>query len=238
METMASDELADLAALADIGEIAGPLAHEFNNVLNTLLLHVAILEPAISDSLRCDLAEIRKQAGAVTELVRQFQHYRKRQLPAPGLLDLNEVVRQTVAKFSAQDARFATTVAVELDPELPGIAAKASDVNRLCKFLLGNAHAAALTSRGSLGVRTYRGPQDRVTLHVEDSGPSLDPESLSSAFELALLPRPGTSRLELAACKSIVRRSEGTIHAANRPEGGMTVIVEWQGDNGSLSKSG
>jgi signal transduction histidine kinase len=238
VETMASEELADLAALADIGEIASPLAHEFNNVLNTLLLHVAILEPAMDDSLRSDLAEMRKQAYAVTELVRQFQHYRKRQQPARSLLDLNQVVRQTVAKLSALDARFATSVAVDLEPGLPGIAAKAADVNRLCRFLLGNAHAAGLPTGGSLEVRTCLGPNDSVKLHVGDSGPSFYPECLSSAFELALLPRPGTNRLELAACKSIVRRLEGSIHAANRPEGGVTVIVEWQGGNSTMSKNG
>jgi C4-dicarboxylate-specific signal transduction histidine kinase len=232
MEKASADDRARLAELADRGEIAGPVTHEFNNVLNTVVLQLAIIEPEMSPEARADLAVIRKQAEALTELVRQFQRYRKREPSSRCSTNLNEVIRSAGEILTLREPGFQDSLTIELEPGLPEIEARFSDIERLCRFLLENAFAAAARQAHSITVRTSLGIKGKVTLQIDDCGPCIDARSLDSAFELAMTPRAGTQRLELAACKSIVRRSDGEIRAANRPEGGVSVFVEWQGLNG------
>src|SRR5262245_1445318 len=52
---------AHLEWLATLGELAGPVVHEFNNFLNTVSLQLAILEREASPELLADLIEIRRQ---------------------------------------------------------------------------------------------------------------------------------------------------------------------------------
>ena len=67
--------------LANTGEMAGPLAHEFNNFLNVVLLHAALMEPELPEQLRSEWMELRRQAATMTALVKQFQQYRRRRQP-------------------------------------------------------------------------------------------------------------------------------------------------------------
>lgn len=46
-------ELDELDALATFGELAGPMVHEFNNLLNVLLLQVAVLEHTLPEGAAC-----------------------------------------------------------------------------------------------------------------------------------------------------------------------------------------
>jgi signal transduction histidine kinase len=210
-------------ALADIGEMASPLAHELNNFLNALLLHVAVLEIKMPPDQREGLTQIRQQGKQMAAMVQQFQQYERRP-PSEGLTtDLNEVLRQSV---ESTNNTVSGGVAVRLEPE-PGqlvVAGAAAEIERLCKFLLKNA-VAVTRPGGQVVIKTAR-VADKAVLCVEDTGPSMPPDQLTELFAAYPQQRPGTSSFELAACKGITRRLQGTIVPENRPEGGIRVTVE------------
>jgi signal transduction histidine kinase len=214
--------------LADVGEIAATVSHEFNNWLNTVLLHVAILEREMPEKFRADLGEIRRQGAAVTEIVRQFQHYRQNQRPPIRVVDLNRVIEE----IARPHARAETGVFLRLAPDLPGVAARAGELERLCSFLIRNAVAASVPSGGIVTLRTLR-EEDKVQLHVEDTGPRVQPALLPHLFEGSISARPETSPLELAACKMIARRLQGTVRAGNLAAGGLAIVVELPAGPGS-----
>ena len=60
------EELAEQLRLADIGEVAGMMAHEFNDVLNTILLHVALLEQSASTRQLLAVAETVERSRVVS----------------------------------------------------------------------------------------------------------------------------------------------------------------------------
>ena len=78
-----AEEAAGSARLADIGEAAGSIAHEFNNLLNALLLHVAVLELKLPPETHAGLHEVRRQATEAAALIHHFQNYRRRPRAAP-----------------------------------------------------------------------------------------------------------------------------------------------------------
>jgi signal transduction histidine kinase len=240
-------ELELQSSLANAGELAGPLAHEFNNFLNIVLLHIALLEAEIPEKLRGDLTELRRQGASMTSIVKQFQQYRRRQQSVQQPADVNRLVLAAARSLAGSPAdsdqglviRLPPSYKIEstglrpaavplellLAPNLPPALGSATDLKRLCIFLLTNAAAATAAVGGSVTVRTELG-DNLVLLRVEDTGPSVSPELLLKLLEPAGAGRAGTNSLELAACETLVRRLHGKIRCEERVQGGLSVLVE------------
>jgi signal transduction histidine kinase len=234
------------SSLANTGELAGPLAHEFNNFLNIVLLHVALLETEIPERLRPDLMELRRQGAGMTSLVKQFQQHRRRLLAVQEKVHLNGVVQEVIRALTGPQSEPSQGLAIKLPPsptiagldrpaavpltlalapELAPVLGSAADLRRLCTFLLMNAAAAAGQLGGSVAIRT-ESSDGKVRLQVEDTGPSVSADSLLQLFEPTTTARPGTNSFELAACEAVVRRLHGKIRCENRADAGLAIIVE------------
>jgi len=208
------EEVAYEQLQADIGELAGLVTHEFNDVLNAMLLHVAVLEQSLPRNGRSELLEIRKQGKDIAGLIRQLQRYRQSQRPEDRAVDLNRIISDTVATFPE---RLQARVVMHLEPELTPVVGNAADIARLLTFLLRNALAASPADAEVEACTSRTGGS--AMLVIEDRGPVLPPDHLSSCFDLYASPREGTNSLELAACKRLARRLQGDLRCENRQEG-------------------
>jgi two-component system C4-dicarboxylate transport sensor histidine kinase DctB len=215
----AKHDPSDENRLADLGEMAGFLGHEFNNFLNSVLLQLAILQHKLPPSFHGDLAEMQRQGKRMANLVRHLHQYRRDRRSSSQPLDVNEVVRDVAGEW-----KHTTPLTVKLADEPLQILGTRSDVRRLCSFLLRNAAAAMAPGEGAVSLETAA-DSAVIRLRVEDTGPSVAEDELVHLFD-ASQGRAGTSFLELAACASLARRLEGTIQAANRSEGGLTIRVD------------
>jgi signal transduction histidine kinase len=210
--------LHELSALADAGESAAALAHEVNDFLNVLHLQLAVLELKTPPDARGDLIELQRQAKQLAELTRHWQRSRFHP-PQFRPIDLGLMLHRLDLGPGAAGVR------IDVEPNVPPIQGVTSDVRRLVTFLIKNAVSAMGPGPRQVLVRAERAERG-VRLLVEDSGPNLPDESLARAFEPAFAGRPGTDRLELAACRGIVRRMNGTIRAENVATSRFAVIVE------------
>ena len=219
--TLAPDPtvLADEVALADVGELAGPLTHEVNNLLNNLTLHLAVMQQLGSASLTPDLEAIRRQIANFAGVVSRFQR-RRRQYDRgePPLIDLNAMVSEA-ARLQPPDS-----VSLELDDHLPGVRGFPTDLGRLCRFLLANGVRAVPSSSPPVVARTQQ-TADGVQLLVEDMGPEIAPELLPRIFDPGNECREGMCCLELASCRTLMRRLHGTLLASQRPGGGLIMTA-------------
>jgi PAS domain S-box-containing protein len=79
-----------------IGQLAGGVAHDFNNLLTAIGGNVGLARKQLApDSPACsNLDEIRKAVDSAAHLTRQLLAFARRQVVAPKVLDLNEVIRQ------------------------------------------------------------------------------------------------------------------------------------------------
>jgi signal transduction histidine kinase len=254
IETLA-EEAAGEDRLADMAEASIPIAHEFNNFLNGLLLHTAVLKIQLPEEAQDGLVEIRRQALAAAALIQQFQHYRRRHESPHLSVDLNRAVRGALAALGAEipdnspstpangetpsprrltlpygkangSAPAPVHVRLDMTTEAPRLMGVFNDLKRLCIFLLRSAAGAAAGQGGQIAVQTTCAA-GKVVLKVEDAGPPVSQEQLAHLFEPSAAGRDGTSSLELAACKTITRRFAGTIRAEASREGGVTFVVEW-----------
>lgn len=240
-----ADEATSNARMAEIAEASIPVAHEFNNFLNALLLHTAVLKYQLPEAMHQGLADLRQQAMSVAGLIQQFQHYRRRQPSAHAAVDLNVAIRAAVEALAARgeaapssgDTSLAAVVApggaagirVPVRLELAAEAVAPGpwvDLKRLCTFLIRNAAGAAAAAGGEITIRTtFEG--GRLTLRVEDGGAAAPPERLPHLFEPGAPGREGTNPLELAACKTLARRLQAALRVENGVEGGAAFVAEW-----------
>jgi signal transduction histidine kinase len=227
------------ARLADLGELAGPLIHEVNNYLNNLTLHLALLQQqAPGGPLSEDLQSLRRQASHVGAQLQRFQRHRHGAPPSPARVRVDEVVAEAAAELTAhpQEGHNGVPILVDLDgepadgrialklalaPEVAPVQGQAADLRRLCRFLLRNAVRSG-ASTVTAAVSCHDG---RVEVTVEDTGADLTATQATRIFDPGHECREGMCCLELAACRSIVRRLQGRIEARPRSGGGLLVVV-------------
>jgi len=226
--------------MADVGELAGSLVHEFNNLLNTWTLHLALLEQQ-TPGAAADLQGLRQHMKRMTAQVGRFQRYRQGEPPSQTA-DVAEAARRALEALSlkpqdgldgipltieAADKAAPGDVAVTLDlpPHPLPVLAYPADLERLFRFLLRNAARGARQGGGTV---TLRGAidNDRILLSLEDTGPAVPEALLPHYFEADQKCRDGMCGLEMAACRSVVRRLSGRMSARHRPGGG--IIVDFQ----------
>ena len=225
-----------------IGQLAGGVAHDFNNLLTGIIGHVGLLqeEPGLSDLAREDLAQIQRSADRAASLTRQLLAFSRRQVLAPRVLDLNEVVAgclSTLRRLVGERIQVVSVPAASLDPivadpnQLEQILSQLSAYARDSMPERGHARAAAPGRSGWTMIETGRLQGLRagsyVALQVRDTGRGLDPATLERIFEPFFGPGPAgdASGLGLASVYGIVKQSGGHIDVASEPGAGTSFTI-------------
>jgi signal transduction histidine kinase len=223
-ERASREERERLAWLGNVSELTSIVSHEFNNLLNGILLHVAVLKQDVPKEMQSELDVIRGLGNNAALLIKQLQKYNSKRRGSLQPVDLNQLVRDAVAERQAREP--ALTLQVDLDPELPPAQAKPFEVGRLLSLLIDQARAAMGSHPGPISIRTLRAG-NRPQLHVEDVGPPIDETLLPRIFEPFTVVRPGGDEAALAVCHTLVRHLHASMRAENRPAMGVAFTIEF-----------
>jgi PAS domain S-box-containing protein len=230
--------LSQLGRAAEIAQLAGGIAHEFNNLLTGILGHVDLLldETTLSPEAREDLAQIRQAADRAAILSRHLVAFSRRPHLAPRSLDLNQLISEMRSAIR-QVVGSAIEVSYELEDGLEPVLADPSQLEQTL-IQLGLHGRASMPGGGKLRLRTGRAqveellatgragprPGSYVTLEISHSGPGLSAETLAHVFD-----RPGggagDDAVDLSSVAGIVRQSGGHVAAETVPGGGTTLTL-------------
>ena len=182
--------------LEAIGQLAGGVAHDFNNVLLVIRGYSSVLRSSLQDPQHiADVDEIAKAADRATDLTRQLLAFGRRQALAPQLISLAEVVRETQRMLQrAMPANIA--IEADLGEGVPRVVADPAQIESAIVNLSFNARDA-LEGGGritlSVGEATLTGAEEAiappltpgryVTLSVVDDGPGIADDVLPHVFE-------------------------------------------------------
>jgi len=219
-----------------VGQLAGAIAHDFNNMLTVISGYAEHLQIALDDELGEMAGEIRTAADRSADLTRQLLAFSRRQVLEPQVLGLNEMVRRLenlLARLIGE------TIAIELDlaHDLGSVRADPGQVEQVIVNLAINARDA-MPEGGRLRIETARfqgrppgadgeGEGDWVLLRVQDTGHGMDEATLRRVFEPFFTtkePGKGTG-LGLSTVEGIVRQSGGEVAIRSRAGEATTVDV-------------
>jgi PAS domain S-box-containing protein len=216
-----------------LGQLAGGVAHDFNNVLAAISGYAELLhgDLAADDPRRHDLDEILKAADRATSITRQLLAFSRHEAPAAVRLDLVEVVHELSRMLRAL---LPATIALSVSPERGAppidVLADRSQLEQVIMNLTVNARDA-MPAGGTLSVdvRTGTSPETAHTavLEVRDTGIGMSPDVQAHVFEPFFTtkePGRGTG-LGLATVYGIVRQHSASIEIASAVGEGTTVTV-------------
>jgi len=225
--------------LDSLGQLAGGVAHDTNNMLSVIIGYADLLleDPAFADGpARQHLEQIRKAASHSGDLTRQLLAFARKQAIEPRPVDLNALVDETQAMLRRLIGENHSLVwkpatslwMVWIDP---------SQVGQALVNLVVNARDA-LPGAGTILLETFNQtvdeayaqshldarPGDYVALSVTDTGRGMDPEVLSHIFEPFFTTKEvgkGTG-LGLAMVYGILRQNGGFVSVESAPGRGST----------------
>lgn len=226
--------------LEAIGQLAGGVAHDFNNVLAVILMQAdQALEEAADSPLRASLLDIKHAAERAASLTRQLLLFSRRQVMQEVALDLNEVVTN-LAKMLRRILGEDIQLRIDLHGKPLWIRADAGMIDQVLMNLSVNARDA-MPSGGRLTVATDACPVDVIPpqgharapevrycrLIISDSGCGIAPDVLPKIFEpffTTKAPGKGTG-LGLATVYGIVEQHKGWLEVASEVGRGSTFQV-------------
>lgn len=141
-------EQAELASFALIGHAFLGLAHEMNNVLNSMMLQTSVVELRVDAQGRQELAAVRQHGAQAVGLLRMLQHVVQEQGVENYSVDLNSVI----AAILEEDAELRRRVSPYLSPNVSVIQGTRSAVKQLLYLLLkGVCTASQATVKAAIG---------------------------------------------------------------------------------------
>lgn len=208
------------------------IAHEFRHALTPLNAYVKMLDEALAqpnidkEKLSSLSARIRRQTDTAFDLVNQYMDYSRPLTPRFALVDINDLLRQSLEEFKAE----LENRKIVLQSRLVGNAGAEVDEKMLTQVLrnvIGNA-IQATDKEGSLVVETNLG-EGEVVIAIRDTGTGIKPEHLPHIFEIGFTTKSGVrgAGIGLALSKRIIEEAHnGSIVIDNNPVGsGATVVI-------------
>ncbi len=174
---LTQDQLVQAEKMRALGELAGGMAHDFNNSLCGALgfIELALLEKSLPPSCRAYLESARLCALDAAHTVRRVQDFARwqRHELTVQLLDVNDLVRQTVEltrhKWESLGHARSTPIQVEVEALATAwVSGSAAELREVLTNLIFNA-ADAMPQGGILTVRTWSTATD-VYMAVRDTG--------------------------------------------------------------------
>ena len=228
--------------LAVVGQLAGGVAHDFNNILTAILGISQLLLDDLpkQDPMRDDVESISRVGHRAVDLVKQLLAFSRRQILQPKYLNLNEILRE-VENMLCRVIGENIMLAVHTDPLLGKVLADPVQIEQIILNLCVNARDA-MPDGGKLILETKNvhldrsycqlgkvslSPGDYVLLAVSDTGEGMSSEVKAKIFEPFFTtkePGEGTG-LGLSTVYGIVKQSNGDILVYSEPGKGTTLKI-------------
>jgi len=231
-------QLTQAQKMEGIGQLAGGVAHDFNNMLGVIIGYSELILDDMDPSqrFRAELEEIQKAARRSADLTRQLLTFARKQTVAPRVLDLNQTVEGMLSMLRRLIGENINLMwmpgnglwPIKMDP---------SQIDQILANLCVNARDA-IAGVGKITVATentslteeycatHAGsmPGEYVRIAVSDTGNGMDKETLAHIFEPFFTTKgvgKGTG-LGLATVYGAVKQNNGFINVCSEPGRGTT----------------
>jgi len=234
-------QLRQVQKLESIGQLAGGVAHDFNNILAAIMMHLSLLHqnPSLDEETTEALKELEVETKRAANLTRQLLMFSRRSVMQPRIVDVNEVV-QNLLKMLRRLLGENIAITFESKPELPAVEADVGMIEQVLLNLAVNARDAMpkggrltiVTNTVELDDEAVKQNSERragnfVSLAVTDTGQGMDEGTLKRIFEPFFTTKEvgkGTG-LGLPTAYGIIKQHQGWIEVHSQSGCGSTFEV-------------
>jgi PAS domain S-box-containing protein len=223
-----------------VGRLAGGIAHDFNNLLMVISGYTEFLLERLGSApeLRAPAQEIASAAERASSLTRQLLAFSRKQMLAPKIVDLNDVVTENIKMLTRMIGEDIDLVMVP-GPNLWAVRADSGQIEQVIMNLAVNARDA-MPSGGKLTIEITNvtlddayarmhaplQPGDYVMVAISDTGAGMDTETQSHIFEPFFTTKgPKGTGLGLSTVYGIIKQSGGYIWVYSEVGRGTTFKI-------------
>ena len=227
--------------LEAVGQLAGGVAHDFNNILAAIIMQLGFLQadPDLTQEMRQALMELGSEAQRAATLTRQLLMFSRRSVLAVKPLDLNEVVANLLKMLNRL---IGENIRLRFDSgnHLPSVEADAGMLEQVLVNLVVNARDAmpkggeitiatslALFDEADVALNPSRHQGRFICLAASDTGSGMNEATLKRIFEPFFTTKEsgkGTG-LGLATVHGIVTQHKGWVEVESEVDKGTTFRV-------------
>jgi two-component system cell cycle sensor histidine kinase/response regulator CckA len=236
-------QVAQATKMQVVGQLAGGVAHDFNNILTAIIGHcdLMLMRHTPGDSDYDDIQQIKSNSNRAAGLTRQLLAFSRQQTLRPQVLQLPDVVSEVshlLKRLLSENIELIVKHGRNLGP----IRADPGQLEQVIVNLAVNARdAMAEKGGGTLSIQTYAVKSDQVAelgsdilpvadysaLSVTDTGTGIAPSVLGKIFEPFFTTKEvgkGTG-LGLSTVYGIVKQSGGFIFADSKVGEGSRFVI-------------
>ena len=232
-ERVSMEERIESERIDSIVRLAAGVAHELGNPLNSLTIHLQLIERKIkklseqadaaklAESLLVCQGEVERLDGIITHFLEAVRP----QKPELNELDLLRLVEEVLRVQEAELSDRTLGVKVEFSEELPTILGDSDQIKQVFFNLIKNA-MEAMQPNGSLRIIARR-DDDYVYLQFVDTGSGISGEDLSKVFQAYYTTKKGGHGLGMMIVERIIRAHGGHINIESRKEAGTAITLQF-----------
>jgi PAS domain S-box-containing protein len=238
---MLEDQLAQSQKMEAVGQLAGGVAHDFNNILTAITGYSDMLVRKLrtDDPLYQNAEEIRKASERASALTRQLLAFSRKQVLKAEVVDLDAVVTD-ISKMLQRVIGEHIQLVTRSKASRAHVKADRGQIEQVILNMAVNARDA-MTAGGTLIIetdvvtpdgdffRTHKNlvPGNYVLMRISDTGTGMPPEVKARIFEPFFTTKEkgkGTG-LGLATCYGIVTQTGGQLTVDSAPGKGTTFSI-------------
>jgi len=235
-------QLLQAEKMAALGQTISGVAHELNNPLATILSWAERLSSraTLEEPMRQGLETILGESERAARIVRNLLTFARKRQTTRAMIDINQVIRETLA-LRAYDQRLSNITVIDaLAAGLPQVFADGHQMQQVLLNLIINAEQAMLGAhgRGVLVLRTWHdADRECVILEINDDGPGVPDELQPKIFDPFFTTKEiGTGTgLGLTVAYAIIQEHGGRIRLESQPNAGASFYVEVPISGGKLA---
>lgn len=240
-ESKLKRQVAQATKMQAIGQLAGGVAHDFNNILTAIIGHcdLMLMRHTPGDSDYDDIQQIKSNSNRAAGLTRQLLAFSRQQTLRPQILQLPDIVAD-VSNLLKRLLGENVKLDVSHGRNLGAVRADPGQLEQVIVNLAVNARDA-MPEGGTLNIQTYGVPAikvremrqqilpvgDYTALRVSDTGLGIPPDILAKIFEPFFTTKElgkGTG-LGLSTVYGIVKQSGGYIFAESELGRGASFVI-------------
>ncbi|NOX98309.1 MAG: PAS domain-containing protein [Verrucomicrobia bacterium] len=211
--------------------LAAGVAHEIGNPLNSLNIHLQLVQRKLKkvddQALREEVDELLEVArGEIQRLdfiVEKFLSAVRPTQPRIESVDLNDLVQNAVKFMAAEIQDRGINVKLKLNPDVPNLPLDKDQMKQALYNLIRNA-CQAIGSDGELEIDVDK-DDFNVSIRIADSGPGITAEEVGKVFEPYFTTKKAGSGLGLLIVRRIVREHGGEVEFNSEEGKGATVTI-------------
>ena len=230
-ESMESERVSSILLLA-----AG-VAHELGNPLNSITIHLQLMERQLAkleqtpvhEKLAGSIEVCRNEVSRLDGIIKNFLEAVRPQIPDFQTLNLNEVLEESLEFQSNELEDRGITVEIDTGAESPIVRADKQQIKQVFFNVTKNA-MEAMQPGGVIRVK-IQSDEERFYLRFGDSGSGIKHEDLSHVFQPYYTTKKGGTGLGMMIVQRIMREHGGQVGIDSKEGIGTLVTLEFPKQN-------